>query len=327
MVIRILPVLLLNLVVSVGFAQPDSLRIAFYNCENFFDSFRDSTINDADFTPDGPRRWTYTRFLSKRNNIYKVFASMSNPVPPEIIGLCEVENRFVLNKLAYETPLSKFEYAVVHANSTDKRGIDVGLIYQKNKLHLLKQRHFDPNKLDSSLFTRSILYAVFRWGELDTLHVLVNHFPSKLGGNRANKHRVLVMRLLQSKIDSLLRMQKFINIIVLGDFNDTPESELFNTLSPGMVNLALPLQKEKRGTLKYDGEWELIDQIWVSRSLIGGATPVKLIGEMEIYSAPFLLEEDEVYGGMKPRRTYIGYRYNGGFSDHLPVFAKFLRVL
>ncbi|WP_320053685.1 hypothetical protein [uncultured Acetobacteroides sp.] len=309
-------------------AQKDSIRIAFYNCENFYDSFRDSTINDADYTPDGPRRWNYSRFLAKRNGIFKVFASMSSPTPPEIIGLCEVENRFVLNKLCYETPLSKFEYAVVHQNSSDARGIDVALIYQRNRLRLLDYRYFNPNAIDTSLRTRSILYARFKWGEFDTLHVFVNHLPSKLGGERSNKSRMLVARLLKSKVDSILAKNQSASIVVTGDFNDLPQSDALNTLNDSLlVNLAAPLATEDRGSIKFDGTWELIDQFIVSRGLINGDTPVMLKGGQTIYSSPFMLEDDKENGGTKPRRTYNGYRYNGGYSDHLPVFIELIRAL
>ena len=310
------------------FAQKDSIRIAFYNCENFYDSFRDSTINDVDYTPEGSRRWTYSRFLAKRNGIFKVFASMSTPTPPEIIGLCEVENRFVLNKLCYETPLSKFEYAVVHQNSSNARGIDVALIYQKNRLRLLSTRYFNPNILDTSLRTRSILYSRFKWGEFDTLHVFVNHFPSKLGGERSNRSRMLVARFLKSKADSILAKNQSASVIVTGDFNDLPQSDALNILNDSLlVNLAAPLAKEGRGSIKFDGTWELIDQLIVSRGLINGDTPVTLKGGMTIYSDTFMQEDDLENGGLKPRRTYNGYRYNGGYSDHLPVFIQLVLTL
>ena len=309
-------------------AQKDSIRIAFYNCENYFDSFRDSSINDAEYTPDGARRWTYSRFLAKRNSIFKVFASMSNPNPPEVIGLCEVENRFVLNQLCYETPLSKFEYAVVHQNSSDARGIDVALIYQKNRLRLLNYRCFNPNVLDTNLHSRSILYSQFKWGEFDTLHVFVNHFPSKLGGERSNRSRMLVARLLKSKVDSILSKNQSASIVITGDFNDLPQSDALNVLNDSLlVNLAAPLAKEGRGSIKFDGTWELIDQFIVSRGLMNGDTPVMIKGGQTIYSAPFMLEDDLDNGGQKPRRTFKGYRYNGGYSDHLPVFIELLRTL
>jgi predicted extracellular nuclease len=323
-----LAVVLMILGCGNTFAQKDSIRLAFYNCENYFDSFRDSSINDADYTPDGPRRWSYSRFLAKRNGLFKVFASMSSPNPPEIIGLCEVENRFVLNQLCYETPLSKFEYAVVHQNSSDARGIDVALIYQRNRLRLLDFRYFNPNVLDTGLRTRSILYARFKWGEFDTLHVFVNHFPSKLGGERSNRSRKLVAGLLKTKVDSVLAKNHSASVVVAGDFNDVPPSEALGMLSDSLlVNLATPLHNAGRGSIKFDGTWELIDQLIVSRGLVNGDTPVIIKGGMNIYSDAFMLEDDKENGGQKPRRTFNGYRYNGGYSDHLPVIIELLRVL
>lgn len=328
MVRRCMILLLIIFCCATSNAQKDSIRIAFYNCENYFDSFRDSTFNDAEYTPDGARRWTYSRFLAKRNGIFKVFASMSTPNPPEIIGLCEVENRFGLNQLCYETPLSKFEYAVVHQNSSDARGIDVALIYQKNRLRLLDYRYFNPNSLDTNLRTRSILYSRFKWGEFDTLHVFVNHFPSKLGGERSNKSRMLVARLLKSKVDSILSKNQSASIVITGDFNDLPQSDAMNALNDSLlVNLATPLAKAGRGSIKFDGTWELIDQLIVSKGLVNGDTPVTLKGGMTIYTDAFLMEEDQNNGGQKPRRTFNGYRYNGGYSDHLPVFIELIRTL
>lgn len=320
-------ILIMIAVAETSVAQRDSVRIAFYNCENYFDSFRDTSINDVDYTPDGNRRWTYHRFLTKRNNIFKVIASMSDVAPPEIIGVCEVENRFVLNQLVYETPLSKFSYAVVHENSSDRRGIDVALLYQRNRLHLLTYKYFNPNAVDTALRTRSILYAKFKWGELDTLHVFVNHFPSKLGGRKADKRRVLVASFLKSKIDSVAKISSTASIIVTGDFNDTPPGDAMSVLADdGLVNLALPLHEQRMGSIKFDGSWELIDQFVVSKSLLNGETPVRLKDGMQIYSAPFLLEEDTAADGQKPKRTFVGFRYNGGFSDHLPVFIKLVRL-
>lgn len=325
---RCIILLMITFCCATSNAQKDSIRIAFYNCENFYDSFRDSSINDEDYTPEGARRWNYSRFLAKRNGIFKVFASMSTPNPPEVIGLCEVENRFVLNQLCYETPLSKFEYAVVHQNSSDARGIDVALIYQRNRLRLLDYRYFNPNALDTSLRTRSILYSRFKWGEFDTLHVFVNHFPSKLGGERSNRSRKLVAGLLKTKVDSVLAKNHSASVVVTGDFNDVSPSEALGMLSDSLlVNLATPLHNAGCGSIKFDGKWELIDQFIVSKGLVNGDTPVMLRGGQTIYSDSFMLEVDKENGGQKPRRTFNGYRYNGGYSDHLPVFIELIRAL
>lgn len=307
-------------------AQKDSLRIAFYNCENYFDSFRDSSINDADYTANGKRSWTYGRFLAKRNSIFKVLATMGSATPPEVIGLCEIENRFVLNQLCYATPLTKHEYAVVHQNSSDARGIDVALIYQKNRLKLLTYRYYNPNTIDNSIRTRSILHATFRWGDYDTLHIFVNHLPSKLGGDKSERSRRLVVHLLKSKIDSIINRTPTASIIVTGDFNDTPTSPSLEELSDStLVNLALPLSQKGQGSIKFEGKWELIDQMIVTKSLERGDTPVSLKGAMHIHSCPFMIEDDPDYGGQKPRRTFIGFKYNNGYSDHLPVFIDLKR--
>lgn len=310
-------------------SQPDSLRVAFYNCENYFDSFRDSTINDADYTPEGFRRWTYSRFIAKRNALFKVIASMSKPNPPEIIGLCEVENRFVLNKLCYDTPLSKYEYAVVHQNSNDPRGIDVALIYQKSRLHLIDYRYFNPQDRAPKLRTRSILYARFRWGEFDTLHIFVNHFPSKLGGERSDTNRHIVATYLKEKLDSILVSDSCASLAIMGDFNDTPHSSAIELLkSNQIVNLADAPQGNPKGTIWYDKEWETIDQILVSQSLVNGDKPVQLKGRMKIHTSPFLMDtSDSDPSNHRPHRTFQAGKYIGGYSDHLPIYITLYKAL
>lgn len=310
------------------FAQPDSIRIAFYNCENYFDSFRDTTINDEEYTPQGSRRWNYSKFISKRNNLFKVIAAMGDPSPPELLAVCEVENRFVLNQLAYNTPLSKHEYAVLHQDSRDRRGIDVGLLYQKSRVRVLDSRFFDPSAVDSSLRTRSILYAKFGWGRLDTLHLLVAHLPSKLGGKQSEISRDKIAHFLRSKVDSINQAHYKPHIVVTGDFNDTPDSDALKVLNDEkLVSLAKPLHDKGLGSIRYRGEWELIDQFYVSAHLLDASTPISVSGGMQIFNAPFLLEDDTQYGGLKPMRTFIGFRYNGGYSDHLPVVIRINRAL
>jgi hypothetical protein len=258
----------------------DSIRLLFYNVENLFDPFDDSLTNDDAFTPEGERAWTWKKYQEKLSKVYKTIMVAGNPLPPAIIGLCEVENRFVLNQLAYKTPLSKMDYRIVHEESPDRRGIDVALLFNPHFISLIDHQTIPIFfSIDSSLTTRDILYAKLLVKNADTLHVFVNHWPSRWGGHiKSDKN--------------------FINL----SYFKTANSET--------------------GTIKYQGTWNIFDQIIVSRSLknpdatlfIKSTTSQRLDHE-------YLFEPDNKHTGKKPFRTFRGFKYNGGYSDHLPVYV------
>jgi len=317
----------------------DSLRIMFYNVENLFDPFDDSLKRDEEFTPEGERHWTWNKFQTKLSHIYKTIISVGNPMPPAIIGLSEIENRFVLNQLVYKTPFSKMDYRIVHEESPDRRGIDVGLLIDPKRVSLLYHEaipiHF-PFAPESK--TRDILYAKLLIFEEDTLNVFVNHWPSRWGGQMVtDPKRKFVADVLKSKTDSILDINPKANIIIMGDFNDEPHDEsLKNHLkahnisdSTRLINLMLPLSSSKsEGSHKYHDQWGFLDQIIVSKSLILPTNRIRIKNSLaQIFHASFLLEDDVKFMGKKPYRTFIGFKYNGGFSDHLPVFVDLYKVL
>lgn len=292
----------------------------FWNLENFFDTKSDTVGVVQEFSAYGKMRWGRRRFVSKRDAIAKTVMAAGEGSFPLFIGVAEVENRYVLNSLVYDSPLSFGRYGIIHKDSPDLRGIDVALLYRKDIFKVLSARFIGVHLPDTSRKTRDILYARGVVNVLDTLHIFINHWPSKFGGERVSRPaREAAALALKRVCDSLLCVNNRANIIVAGDFNDTPDSDIMRSLK-GLVNLAGRRHERGEGTIKYRGVWELIDQILVSRNLLDKDEPLFTDESLfSIFDAPFLLERDRAFTGFKPRRTYVGPRYNGGVSDHLPV--------
>lgn len=312
--------------------EREALRIMFYNVENLFDIEDDSTKNDNDFLPEGRMHWNKMRYNTKLNHIYKVIIGVGEWAPPEIIGLCEIENHKVLNDLCIKTPLSKFEYKIVHYDSPDYRGIDVALLYLNKKFkvvhHMIIPVNF-PNEPKKK--TRDILYVKGIGLKTDTLHIYVNHWPSRRGGqSNTEKYRIHAARILKHSVDSILTLNPSANIVLMGDFNDDPENEsikiLLNTHKKdtndtSLCNISHLYPHNKAGTLKYRGTWNTFDQFIVSSALIKTKTTFYVSSQKsQIYAPEYLLIPDDNYTGKKPFRTYTGPTYKGGFSDHLPIY-------
>jgi len=317
-------------------AQTDSTRycIAFYNVENLFDTEKDSVKNDGDFTPEGFYHWTNKRFYKKINDIAKVFLSINGWEPPDIIGLAEIENANVLKKLCYTTGLKEYHYRYVHFDSPDSRGVDVALLYRKNRVEITESYPvsvvfpFEPASKNRDLLYVKAVIAI------DTLHLFVNHWTSRFGGAGVTiPKRNYYAQLLRAKADSLLHLNPNANIIIMGDFNDYPTDESMTKYLQAknykkeaaqgtLFNLMFSvIDKGKNcGTHKTQEFWGCLDQFIVSKSLMEGKNGWKVEkGEACIYDATFLLVSDEKYGGEKTFRTYLGPKYLGGYSDHLPI--------
>lgn len=321
-------------VVNVAFGQQaDSVMVVFWNMENFFDPFVDSTKSYNAFTEQGEQHWTRARFYRKRNNLYKAILAFSKGLPIGIFGVCEVENDYVLNALFAQTPLKRFNFRWVHYEGPDRRGIDPAIVYSKDLFQLVYSEavpYYHPE--DTSAVSRDILYAKFFDYRQDTIHCFVNHWPSKYRGElETEEMRRVAARILRNKVDSLFACVARPKIIIMGDFNDTPESpciqevlgagNIHDTLRDNaLVNLfANPHQLGFQGTMKYQEQWMIFDQIIVSKHIINSNLIHCTSSDALIIHEPFLLEEDETYQGLKLNRTYLGPRYHGGFSDHLPV--------
>ena len=297
----------------------DTLSVMFWNVENFFDWRNDSTtVSDLEFSPAGERHWTWKRFQAKANAFAKALFWVEGETGrlPDIVGLEEVENVFVLRQVRQRTALRKTDYKYVHYDSPDRRGIDVALLYRSSVLELLDSKPCHLYAADTVMATRDILLCVFQREASDStiFAVLVNHHPSKYGGAAESEpRRRLAVERLRFLADSLAAIG-IDRIIAGGDFNDTPDNPVFRLLEPALMPTHLGLHRRGQGTIKYDGKWDLIDHIYVSP---GWITP-----SMRILRIPFLLARDNVHSGEKPLRTYTGPRHTGGISDHLPVLLE-----
>ena len=340
---------------SVVSAQNEPVRIAFWNMENFFDPFVDSTKTYNAFTEDGMQHWTKSRFYKKRNNMYKAILAMSENRPLGIIGMCEVENEYVLRVLFDQTPLKKHNYRFVHYEGPDKRGIDPAIVYSIDHFQLVESAVFPYyNPEDTSYHSRDILYAKFiakngpsalrqaqgPRGHADTIHIFVNHWPSRYSGELETVgSRSCSASLLRSKVDSICAAMPEgyqAKIIMMGDLNDCPTDpsvyDVLRARHPSemedgcLVNLfgkndGLGFE----GTLKHQADWQTFDQIIVTPAVVDDKNGLHYQeGSARIFHADFMLEDDETYHGKKLFRTYIGPRYFGGFSDHLPVYIDLI---
>ena len=304
------PCLILIMLFSIEcgflFAQ-DSLTIVSYNVENLFDYKHDTLKNDSSFLPDGDRHWTYYRYQTKLDRIAQVIVNISRWESATMVGLCEVENARCLRDLCYR--LKRFHYKYVHYESADERGIDVALLYDSTKVKIL---HSKPLYIDlQGDMTRDILYVEALVGKQDTLHAMVCHLPSQLGGAAATEgKRSTAKQVIQQQVDSILHVQPKAKIVVMGDMNSDAKDDL-----QGMSNMMMGWEKEGKGTHKYKGIWSCLDQFYLSTALKNNANVM-------IFSPEWLLEEDTKYLDYQPKRTYVGYRYHDGYSDHLPIVLR-----
>ena len=287
--------------------------VMFWNLENFFDWKDQGTgESDRDFSSYGVRSWTKSRFYSKCSAISKAifFTADKCGIMPDVIGLCEIENRGVLSRLLASTLIRKYDYSLVHFDSGDKRGIDVALLYRRSVFQLLSTSLKTPEYNGVKMATRDMLHARMICDiSDDTLDFIVCHHPSKYGGEELSKsRRVTAMNSLRQLCDSLGSYSK----VVMGDFNDIPSAEQFMKLSDILINKSDLLHINGEGTIRYRGKWELIDMFLTDSEL-------NPFTRMEILKIPFLMTYDKSYPGEKPLRTYSGPKYSGGVSDHCPI--------
>ncbi|MCX6330505.1 MAG: endonuclease [Bacteroidia bacterium] len=303
------------------------VRLMFYNVENLFDIYNDSLTDDDEFLPAGVRRWNYQRYEKKLNSLHKVIIAAGEWNPPALVGFCEIENRKVLEDLVFGTNLSKYNYGIIHEDSPDSRGIDVCLIYRKDYVNILDYKYFiPPVSGDEKFLTRSVLYLKCTLLK-DTIHLFVNHWPSRRGGVLAGEsQRLKIAEMVKNKTDSIASCSNGkAGIIIIGDFNSTPDDQTLNLLSGklksglSMINLSAGLPAGS-GTYRYMGTWEMIDQVIISDVFIEGKSGLSTgPGMLRIFQPDFLLQNDPKYPGQSPNSTYRGYKYQGGFSDHLPI--------
>ncbi|MBN1416808.1 MAG: endonuclease [Bacteroidales bacterium] len=312
------------------------IRIVFYNTENLFDTVDDSLTSDEEFLPGSALHWTYSRYKAKLEKVCKVIIATGGWNPPDVVGLGEIENSRVLQDLTDNTPLVKCEYRYIHKDSPDARGIDVALLYNPRTVRVI-ENIFIPVRfvVNAGKTTRDILYGKMIIRQRDTVHIFVNHWPSRSSGLlETEPARLYAAKILRLKIDSVFRTDPHQRVLVMGDFNDGPyDKSLIDGLQakpviesplPGILyNLATDYEKShKLGTHKYKGQWNMLDQIIVSGEMLIAGKGMKTSKEcFSVFAPSFLLTEDAIYLGSEPFRTYKGPIYKGGYSDHLPVMV------
>lgn len=310
-----------------------SIPVGFYNVENLYDTLDDLFKNDEEFLPTGINKWTSERYLKKLDRLSEVIAQLGaefSPVGAALVGLCEVENKQVLEDLAKTEKLKNRNYGIIHYDSPDKRGVDVALLYNPSFFTPTNSRSYTlKNPADTAFFTRDqLLVSGNMLGE--QMHFIVLHWPSRRGGEkRSQPLRILAAKLCRSIVDSLLQENPQAKIIIMGDLNDDPVNESVKThlrakghtdkLHTGdLYNTSYELYQKGIGTLAWRDAWNLFDQLIVSQALIEPCQGICFYGT-KVFNKPFVVQQEGNFKGY-PYRTYAGGSYQGGYSDHFAVY-------
>ncbi|WP_280748825.1 endonuclease/exonuclease/phosphatase family protein [Parabacteroides sp. PF5-9] len=323
-------------------------RVMSYNVENLLDTKDNPKTIDDEFLPKGSRYWTNGRYIHKLQQIAKVISAAGEWDTPAIVGLCEIENDSVLDRLVNQTSLRLQQYRYCLTSTSDQRGINVALLYQRDKFGYIAH-HSHPVRFASGTIrsTRDILHV---YGEIisgDTLDVFVCHFPSRYGGEKESENRRLeAARTLRLLCDSLYNVRKKPQFLIMGDFNDTPGDKSLRNILTALPYSSFSKQEKENlspkdqlqlynlfadsdqfrfpGSHKYQGEWNQLDHIIVNKELLDHSSAMCLDAEtVRLFAPDFLLVKDKTWHGLRPKRTYYGFKYEKGYSDHLPLLADF----
>lgn len=310
-------------------------RIGFYNVENLFDTVDDPNTPDEEFLPGSKKNWTLERYQTKLDHLARVVEGMGYP---SLLGLAEVENETVLKDFCNKTSLKSQDYGIVHFDSPDFRGIDVALIYKKSVFKVTfsdKVRIQFPTGMISDIpnyTTRDLLVVEGKFQGKEKLHIIVAHLPSRSGGQQETEpRRIYVASQIDKVVKAIFNKDPDANVIVMGDMNDEPTNPSISQslgaqpLVGGFSNSSIyncfyKLQQDGKGSYRFKGDWNMLDQIMVSTNLIQGTKQLKY-SNSTIFQADWMMYKDEKYG-LSPSRTYGGDRYFGGYSDHLPVYIE-----
>lgn len=335
MIKRILLVYLTIISITIYTCQgQDKIYISFWNLENLFDTVDDpENPGDDEFLSSAKSQWDEIKFDKKLSNLSKIIRSMNNGNGPDILGVCEVENRYVLEQLSKRF-LSDLNYSIVHYDSKDPRGIDVGLLYKKEKFSYISS---EPIKVFLQGNTRDILFTNLKYKD-EVLHIFVNHWSSRRGGEAESEpRRIRAATVLRAKVDSLLNSDKKSNIIIMGDFNDMPDNKSIlmtlmaipfecDELSPeytsNLYNTAYKKYAQGIGSYFHQGKFNMLDQIIISKGLLDKKKLDYLCDSFEVISNELNTTRSGKYKGA-PYPTFGSGRYLGGYSDHFPVGAIF----
>jgi endonuclease/exonuclease/phosphatase family metal-dependent hydrolase len=315
--------------------------VGFYNLENLFDTINQPEVNDEEFTPTGANLYTPEVYIDKLSKLEEVLHQIGTDVSPDglaIIGCAEIENASVLQDLVNQPKLRARNYSIVHFNSPDERGVDVGLLYNPRYFRVLTSSSLYVPLKDNDgqpRFTRDILYVKGLLGS-DTLHLFVNHWPSRRGGEQASAPgRALAAGIARARIDSIFRIHQDAKIILMGDLNDDPVSPSVTKVLGAkgdkakvkvteLYNPWVDYYREGIGTLAYNDAWNLFDQIIVSEPFLRTEQQGYFLHKAYIFKREFMLQSSGRYKGY-PKRTYDFGVYMGGYSDHFPTYLVLLR--
>lgn len=315
--------------------------IGFYNLENLFDTINQPEVKDEEFTPTGANLYTPQVYIDKLGKLETVVADIGKDFTPDgfaLLGVAEIENESVLQNLVHQPKLKERNLQIVHYNSPDERGIDVGLLYNPKYFKVKSSETiFVPifNNDSTPRYTRDILYVT---GLLDgePVHVFVNHWPSRRGGEEASApSRAIAAGVARHKIDSLLALNADSKIILMGDLNDDPISPSLTAVIKAkgdekeiqrgdIFNPWMSYYKQGIGTLAYNDAWNLFDQIVFSSSFLNKEQKGVFYKEANIYKKEFMIQQSGRYKGY-PKRTYDFNKYIGGYSDHFPTYIVLLK--
>ena len=329
---------LVTLLTAASLLAQKPVMIAFWNVENLYDTIDDPAVKDEEFLPTSKNTWNTVRFNTKLKNTAQVILAMNDGKGPDILGMAEVENRGVLVDLTTKTDLKKQKYGIVHYDSPDQRGIDVALIYKTKSFTVLSSSHV-PVRLPwgekdtvAPRPTRDILVVRGILNKKDTICILVNHWPSRLGGQeKSDDKRMAAATTLRFICDSLNKLYPNGEILAMGDFNDEPTDKSIMSLSlvirdqwygapKGIFdNMMDSIKASGDGTHYYKKEKSCLDQILVTPNLREKKSYYVASGA--IFKPDWIFEEIYKGDGLSPKRTWAGSRYLGGYSDHLPVYV------
>lgn len=337
-------IIVFSLFISSLFAQDKQYKVAavgFYNLENLFDTIKDPVTWDAEFLPDGERHYNTAVYSEKLTNLSKVISELGTDMTPDgvaILGVAEIENRSVLEDLIVQPSIKNRDYRIVHHDSPDRRGVDVGLLYNPKYFEVKNSTPLYVPLFDDSgdtIFTRDILW-VYGLFDGEPLHLFVNHWPSRRGGEAASSpRREAAAAVCRSVIDSLMDVDKNTKVIIMGDLNDDPVNKSVSKIlkargkeeqiRPGdLYNPWYSFYKKGLGTLAWQDAWNLFDQVIVSSALLNKDQSGFFFMRNEVFNKPYLKQKSGRYKGY-PHRTYVGGTYVGGYSDHFPVFIYLLK--
>ena len=328
---------ILMLVASVNAQQRASL-VGFYNCENLFDTINDVGVHDGEYLPAAAKRWDTDKYHHKLRQLSRAILAIGEKWEgPDIMGLCEVENKKALEDLIQKTYLHQHDYRIIHQDSQDKRGIDVAMIYKASAFEPTYYKYITVPLKKGTRPTRDILYVKGCLKKAETIHLFYNHWPSRFGGVAKTKEkRIMAAKTLRQLVDTIFQKDTNAFILISGDFNDPIVSQSMQThlkaqiapqdtlTIPYLLNTSFALKKRlKQGTHKYQGKWSFFDQWIVSNNLLENTYKLSLnIENSFVLQEEWLLHEDVQAFDKKPFRTYAGDAYLGGFSDHLPIYIK-----